>query len=57
MGAAVFDAAGQPAWALSITGVESRFTAERRPEMGSLLMHHAHELSKKLRGEQALPAR
>lgn len=57
MGAAVFDAAGQPAWALSLTGVESRFSPERRPELGRLLMHHAHELSKKLRGEQALPAR
>lgn len=51
MGAAVFDAAGQPAWALSLTGIESRFSAERRPVMGRLLMHHAHELSKKLRGE------
>ena len=57
MGAAVFDAAGQPAWALSLTGVESRFSPERRPELGRLLMHHAHELSKKLRGEQASPAR
>ena len=52
MGAAVFDAAGQPAWALSLTGIESRFSAERQPELGRLLLHHAHELSKKLRGEQ-----
>lgn len=57
MGAAVFDAAGQPAWALSLTGVESRFSPERRPEMGRLLMHHAHELSKKLRNDQVSPAR
>lgn len=57
MGAAVFDAAGQPAWALSLTGIESRFSPERRPELGRLLMHHAHELSKKLRGERVLPAR
>ncbi|WP_235045802.1 IclR family transcriptional regulator domain-containing protein [Paeniglutamicibacter gangotriensis] len=57
MGAAVFDTAGQPAWALSLTGIESRFAPERRDEMGRLLMHHAHELTKKLRGEQALPAR
>ncbi|WP_411733395.1 IclR family transcriptional regulator [Paeniglutamicibacter sp.] len=57
MGAAVFDAAGQPAWALSLTGIESRFAPERRPELGRLLMHHAHELSKKLRGEQVATAR
>lgn len=57
MGAAVFDAAGQPGWALSLTGIESRFTPGRRPEMGRLLMHHAHELSKELRGGRALPAR
>lgn len=53
MGAAVFDAAGQPAWALSLTGVESRFSPERRPELGRMLMHHAHELSKSLRGERS----
>ncbi|GAA0196103.1 IclR family transcriptional regulator [Glutamicibacter creatinolyticus] len=49
MGAAVFDSSGQPAWALSLTGIESRFTPERRPELGRLLLHHAHELSQKLR--------
>ena len=48
MGAAVFDAAGQPAWALSITGIESRFTPERRPELGRSLLHHAHALSEKI---------
>lgn len=49
MGAAVFDAAGQPAWALSITGIESRFTSERRDSLGRLLLHHAHLLSGKIR--------
>lgn len=49
MGAAVFDASGQPAWALSITGIESRFAPERQPELGRLLLQHAHELSQKLR--------
>lgn len=49
MGAAVFDASGQPAWALSLTGIESRFQAARRKELGRLLLHHAHELSTKLR--------
>lgn len=46
--APVFDTSGFPAAALSLTGIESRFTAPRRAEMGKLLMHHAHELSQKL---------
>jgi len=48
MGAAVFDAAGQPAWALSLTGIEARFSAERRPELGRLLLDHAHRLTQAL---------
>lgn len=50
IGAAVFDASGQPAWALSLTGIESRFEASRQESLGKLLLHHAHELSMKLRG-------
>jgi DNA-binding IclR family transcriptional regulator len=49
MGAAIFDAAGQPAWALSITGIESRFSPERRPLLGRLLLQHAHAISGKMR--------
>lgn len=49
MGAAVFDASSQPAWALSLTGIQSRFEAPRRKELGRLLLHHAHELSTKMR--------
>lgn len=48
MGAAVFDASGQPAWALSLTGVEGRFTPERQPELGRLLLEHAHRISRRL---------
>ena len=48
MGAAIFDAAGQPAWALSLTGVESRFGTERRAELGRLLLEHAHRVSRRL---------
>jgi DNA-binding IclR family transcriptional regulator len=48
MGAAVFDRAGQPAWALSLTGVESRFGADRVPELGRLLLEHAHRVSQRL---------
>ncbi|MBN9612995.1 MAG: IclR family transcriptional regulator [Actinobacteria bacterium] len=50
MGAAVFDASGQPAWALSLTGIEPRFTGRRRPELGRLLLDHAHRLSQRLAG-------
>ena len=48
MGAAVFDRAGQPAWALSLTGVASRFGPDRVPELGRLLLEHAHRISQKL---------
>jgi DNA-binding IclR family transcriptional regulator len=48
MGAAVFDRSGRPAWALSLTGVETRFKADRRPELGPLLLELAHLLSGRL---------
>lgn len=51
MGAAVFDRRGEPAWALSITGVESRFPPERRRELGALLLAQAHDLGKRLQAE------
>lgn len=49
LGAAVFDRSGLPAWALSVTGVQTRFTAERRTQMGGLLLDTAQELSVRLR--------
>ncbi|PPF89585.1 IclR family transcriptional regulator [Subtercola sp. Z020] len=48
MAAAVFDASGRPAWALSITGIESRFRPERQPELGRLLLDQAHEVGRRL---------
>lgn len=45
LGAAVFDPAGRPAWALSLTGIEPRFRPGRREELGELLMAEAHRLS------------
>ena len=48
MGAAVFSVAGRPEWALSITGVQSRFSADRQPELGRLLLKAAHGLSQRL---------
>ena len=48
MGAAVFDASGNPAYALSITGIESRFADARRPALGRMLLDEAHALSRRL---------
>lgn len=48
MGAAVFDADGVPQWALSLTGVDHRFAPERQPELGRLLLHEAHDLSRRI---------
>jgi DNA-binding IclR family transcriptional regulator len=45
IGAAVFDRNGRPAWALSVTGVETRFKPERHAELGTLLLEQAHLLS------------
>lgn len=48
MGAAVFTSSGQPAWALTLTGIESRFSPDRTPELGRLLLDHAHQLTEQL---------
>lgn len=56
LGVAVFDPSGYPSWALSLTGIEPRFSPERRPDLGNLLMQHAHELSQKLQ-RRGVPAR
>lgn len=49
IGAAVFDRTGRPAWALSLTGVETRFKPQRRSQLGALLLEQAHVLSVRLR--------
>lgn len=49
MGAAVFDAKEQPAWALSLTGIEPRFRPERQPGLGRLLLEEAHRLTQRMR--------
>lgn len=46
MAAAVFDAQQNPRWALSLTGVEQRFSADRQREYGKLLLEAAHQLSR-----------
>ena len=48
MAAAVFDAEENPRWALSLTGIEHRFTAGRQRELGPLLLREAHALSRAL---------
>ncbi|TQL67895.1 IclR family transcriptional regulator [Nocardioides albertanoniae] len=45
LGAAVFDAHGQPYAALSITGIEARLAPPRQAELGRLLLEAAHTLS------------
>lgn len=45
MGAAVFDHAGRPEWALSLTGVEFRFGPDRIAALGRTLLSHAHQLT------------
>jgi DNA-binding IclR family transcriptional regulator len=46
MAAAVFDRAGRPEWALTLTGVEHRFRRDRQPVLGRLLLEEAHRLSR-----------
>ncbi|KAA5828388.1 IclR family transcriptional regulator [Saccharopolyspora hirsuta] len=48
MAAAVFDREGHPAWALTLTGIEPRFRPDRQPELGALLLHEAHTLTRTL---------
>ncbi len=48
MAAAVFDNSGRPAWALSLTGIESRFAPPRQAELGRLLLKHAHRITQGL---------
>lgn len=50
MAAAVFGRTGEPDWALTLTGVESRFRADRRPELGALLLKEAHALTNRVAG-------
>lgn len=45
MAAAIFSPAGRAEWALSLTGVDTRFTADRRPYLGKLLLEKAHEVT------------
>lgn len=45
MGAAVFSRGGEPTFALSLTGVESRFVPSRQPVLGRILLESAHQLS------------
>lgn len=45
LAAAVFDATRKPRYALSLTGIESRFRADRQRELGPLLLEHALQLS------------
>lgn len=50
--AAVFNELDQPAWALSLTGVESRFAGDRHRRLGETLMRAAHALSRRIGRKQ-----
>ena len=49
IGAAVFNELGQPMWALSLTGVATRFDAQRQATLGESLLLAAHTLGQRLR--------
>ncbi len=49
IGAAVFNALGQPQWALSLTGVEARIARGRTELLGEALLRAAHVLTQRLR--------
>ncbi len=53
LAAAVFDVAGRPQWALSLTGIASRFAPPRQQELGQLLLREAHELTRRLGAGQS----
>jgi DNA-binding IclR family transcriptional regulator len=57
IGAAVFDVLGQPQWALSLTGVEARFTGERTRLLGETLLRAAHTLTQRLNPRTELAPR
>jgi DNA-binding IclR family transcriptional regulator len=52
LAAAVFDREDRPSWALTLTGVESRFRPERLPELGRALLDAAHHLSNRIRSNR-----
>lgn len=49
IGAAVFDALGQPQWAVSINGVQARMAGDRTAQLGEILLRTAHELTRRMR--------
>lgn len=48
IGAAVFNHSGSPDWALSLNGVQTRFSAARRPRLGEALLRAAHDLTRRV---------
>lgn len=48
LGAAVFARDGHPQWALSLTGVQFRFSPDRLADLGKTLLAHAHQLTARI---------
>ena len=51
LAAAVFGRSGTADWALTLTGVEHRFRADRRAELGAMLLREAHQLTQRIRAQ------
>jgi DNA-binding IclR family transcriptional regulator len=49
IGAVVFDAQDRPRGAVSLTGIEQRFAADRQRRLGQLVLQAAHDISRALR--------
>lgn len=56
IGAAVFDSLGSPRWALSLTGIEQRFSPDRRQSLGPMLLRAAHDLGRLIRRDSNVRA-
>lgn len=50
LAAAVFNSLGQPQYALTLTGIETRFTGARQATLGRALLDEAHRLTRTLDG-------
>ncbi|MET0725374.1 MAG: IclR family transcriptional regulator [Leifsonia sp.] len=48
MAAAIFDRANRPMWALTLTGIESRFRPDRQKELGRALLREAHHVTRRV---------
>lgn len=48
LSAPVFDGRGEATWAMSLTGIQPRLSGPRQRELGTLLLDHAHDLTRRI---------